>query len=87
MPTPYRQRLPDLGLALERGTERTPDPRGWFIFRDEELLGRYASQAKAREAWQALLTEAGWQPKKRPIDAAETMRREQRERWSRNRAG
>lgn len=87
MPSPYRQRLPELGLSLEKATDRSPDPRGWFIFRGEELVGRYPSKAKAREAWQTLLTEAGWQPKMRQIDPVEAMRREQKERWARNRAG
>lgn len=87
MASPYRQCLPQLGLSLERGTDRTPDGRGWFIFRGADLLARYPSEAKARDAWKVLLAEAGWQPTKRPINPGETMRREQTERWARNRAG
>jgi hypothetical protein len=87
MPTPYRQQLPELGLSLERATDRVPDIRGWFIFRGDELVGRYSSETKAREAWKALLDELGWRPVKREVDPVEAMRREQRERWARNRAG
>jgi hypothetical protein len=84
---PYRQQLPELDLALEHQTDRCPDPRGWFIFRGEELVGRYPSQNAAREAWGELIEQSGWQPRKRELDAKETLLREARERWARNRGG
>jgi hypothetical protein len=87
MSSHYRQQLPALGLSLEHGTESTPDGRGWFLFRDGELLGRYASKASAQEAWKALLKELGWQPRKVQVDASEALRRAAVERWARNRAG
>lgn len=84
---PYRQHIPDIGLSLEHDTENTRDSRGWFLFSRGEELGRYASQAAARQAWKDALEAAGWTPKRREIDASEVFRKVATERWARNRAG
>ena len=84
---PYRQYLPDLDLSIEHDTENTRDPRGWFLLRGGEELGRYGSQAAARQAWKDVLDEAGWKPPARELDASEVLRRASSERWARNRAG
>jgi hypothetical protein len=84
---PYRQVLPALNLSLERYTEAVPADGGWYLLRDGETLGRYRSEAEARAAWKEHVRESGWTPPKRDFDPDEARRREQAERWSRNRAG
>jgi len=87
MSEPYRQHLPDLELSIERYTENVPDDGGWYLVRSGERLGRFRSLKAAQEAWRSVLRDAGWQPPRTKIDQAEVRRREQIERWARNRAG
>lgn len=84
---PYRQRLPALGLALERFTDAVPDDGGWYLLRDGRQIGRYRSLKAAKDAWAEVVAESGWQPAQRRADPSETIAREQAERWSRNRGG
>lgn len=84
---PYKQLLPQLKLSLERCTDAVPSDGAWYLIRDGTQIGRYRSLAAAQEAWRDVLRASGWSPEKRQIDPAETLRREQTERWSRNRAG
>jgi len=79
--------LPDLDLSIERYTEAVPSDGAWYLMRGREQLGRYRSLKAAQEAWRQLLRESGWTPNPRPVDPAEARRREQKERWARNRAG
>jgi hypothetical protein len=87
MATAYRQHLPDLDLSIERYTDAVPSDGAWYLLRGGEQLGRYRSLKAAQEAWKHVLRESGWTPKAREVDAAAARRREQKERWARNRAG
>jgi hypothetical protein len=84
---PYRQVLPDLQLSIERYTSDVPADGGWYLIRAGAHIGRFRSLKAAQEAWRAVVSESGWTPQRKPIDAANVRRREQMERWSRNRAG
>jgi hypothetical protein len=83
---PYRQVLPDLELSIERYTEAVPHDGGWYLLRGEQMT-RFRSLKAAQEAWREVLSDSGWQPPQRAVDVKEVRRREQLERWSRNRAG
>lgn len=84
---PYRQILPEIQLSIERFTERVPSDGGWYLLKAGETIGRFRSLKAAQAAWRETLRETGWKPKSREVDAADVQRREQMERWSRNRAG
>jgi len=86
-PQPYRQALPGLGLSLERATDSVPDDGHFHLCRAGEEIGRYRSLKAAQAAWQEVIRESGWKPQPREADPAEIRRREQTERWARNRAG
>jgi hypothetical protein len=84
----YRQHLPALGLALERGTEGVPADGAWYLLREGRQIGRYKTRDDAVAAWKAVIEESGWEPPPRADgDPAETLRRERAEYWARNRAG
>jgi hypothetical protein len=87
IPEPYRQVLPDLDLSIERMTERVPSDGHFYLLRGAETLGRYRSLKAAQEAWREVVFASGWKPASQKRDPSETLRREQSERWSRNRAG
>jgi hypothetical protein len=84
---PYRQVLPDLDLAIERFTENVPDDGRWYLLRGGEIAGRFSSLKAAQGAWREIVQRSGWKPPEREIDVSDARRREQVERWSRNRAG
>ena len=87
MNEPYRQVLPDLDLSIERYTDAVPRDGAWYLTRAGEQIGRYRSLKAAQEAWKTVLQESSWKPKRTEIDPTEVHRREQKERWARNRAG
>jgi hypothetical protein len=84
---PYRQTLPDLELSIERFTERVPSDGRWYVLHAEEQVGRFRSLADAQEAWRTFVRESGWKARRVEVDPADVRRREQAERWSRNRGG
>jgi hypothetical protein len=84
---PYRQILPELELSIERYTENVPADGGWYVLRARQQVGRFRTLKAARDAWKEIVREAGWQPAQRHVSADEVRRREQMERWARNRAG
>jgi hypothetical protein len=84
---PYRQHLPDLDLSIERQTDAVPDDGAWYLLREGEQLGRYRSLKAAQAAWREVLQDSGWKPRVRQVDPSDVRRREQKERWARNRAG
>lgn len=84
---PYRQVLPDLALSIERFTDNVPADGYWYLLRAGEQIGRHRSLKAARAAWKTVVSESGWTPERRELDPAQIRRREQMERWSRNRAG
>jgi hypothetical protein len=84
---PYRQVLPELDLSIERLTESVPADGQWYLLKAGETLGRFRSLKAAQAAWREIVRESGWKPEPREVDVADLRRREQVERWSRNRAG
>lgn len=84
---PYRQMLPDLELAIERLTERVPPDGWWYVLQAGEQLGRFRSLAHAQAAWRRIVRDSGWRASPIGVDPADVRRREQAERWSRNRGG
>jgi hypothetical protein len=84
---PYRQALPEIGLAIECGTDSVPPDGAFYLIRNGEAIGRFRTLKAAQEAWRETIRELGWKPTPRATDATEVLRREQSERWSRNRAG
>jgi hypothetical protein len=84
---PYRQLLPELGLSIERLTDNVPADGAWYMLRAGETVGRFRSLKAAQAAWREALRAADWKPKPRELDVGDVQRREQIERWSRNRAG
>jgi hypothetical protein len=82
---PYRQTLAELELSIERFTEHVPSDGSWYLIRAGELVGRFRSLSAAQEAWRKIVRESGWQPRPIDVDPADVRRREQAERWSRNR--
>lgn len=84
---PYRQQLPALELSIESLTDSVPDDGWWYLMQRGELLGRFRSLKLAKEEWDRIVAESGWQPGKKAIDPDAAFRRESAERWSRNRAG
>jgi hypothetical protein len=83
----FRQHLPDLDLSIERYTNAVPGDGWWYLLRADEQLGRYRSVKEAKLAWQRVLQDSGWSPRKQDVDAKAVLRRESAERWARNRAG
>jgi hypothetical protein len=84
---PYRQVLPKLELSIERYTDHVPNDGAWYLLRGGGQIGRYRSLNAAQEAWRKVVRESGWTPDRREVDPDEVRRREQKERWARNRAG
>jgi hypothetical protein len=83
----YRQVLPDLELSIERHTENVPPDGHWYLLRRGETMGCFRSLKAAQAAWNEIVSESGWKPKTRELNLSDIHRREQIERWSRNRAG
>ena len=84
---PYRQTLPALKLSIERHTDAVPHDGRWYLLRDGAELGSYRSLKAAQEAWREVVAQSDWKPPPREVDTEEVRRREQMERWARNRAG
>jgi hypothetical protein len=83
----YRQYLPDLDLALERGTNRVPSDGRWYLLKGDEIVGRFRKKADAQFAWRDELQRRGWKPPTASVDPKTALKREAQERWARNRAG
>jgi hypothetical protein len=84
---PYRQVLPELDLSIERFTENVAMDGQWYLLRAGKELGRFRSLKAAQAAWREIVRETGWKPKPQDVNPDEVRRREQVERWSRNRGG
>jgi hypothetical protein len=74
-------------LSIERFTESVPADGQWYVLKAGERVGRFRSLKAAQDAWREIVRKSGWKPKPRELDMADLRRREQIERWSRNRAG
>jgi hypothetical protein len=84
---PYRQVLPDLKLSIERFTESVPADGQWHLLRAGREVGRFRSLKAAQAAWREIVRDSGWKPIPRNVNVGDVRRREQIERWSRNRGG
>ena len=58
----YKQSLPPLGLSIERDTERTPDDRKYYVFRDEQVLGSFSKLKAAQSLYRQVISESGYHP-------------------------
>jgi hypothetical protein len=72
----FVQRLPALGLTLERYTAAVPPDGYWYITRENEIVGRYRNRKAAKEAWDQIVADSGWKPPKIERDPREMMVRE-----------
>jgi hypothetical protein len=84
---PYRQVLPDLELSIERFTESVPADGQWHVLKGGKEVGRFRSLNAAQNAWRQIVRDSGWKPRPHNVDPDDVRRREQIERWSRNRGG
>ena len=64
----YRQVLAEIGLSIERATERTPDQRLFYVFLNGESLGSHRTLAAAQKQFLKARDEAGWKPPERHLD-------------------
>jgi hypothetical protein len=64
----YRQQLPNLDLAVERATERTPDENQFHVFYRGELVGSHKKLLAAQAQFKQLRDESGWTPPERKDD-------------------
>jgi hypothetical protein len=96
VPTPrpdvYAQRLPALGLAIERNTPSVPSDGYFYVMRDSAELGRFRSLKAAKARWDAEIANSGWKPAEgRSLTPAEMLardkaareRQEKAEHWDR----
>lgn len=60
----YRQTIVDLGLSIERSTEKVPDDGRYYVLREYEVLGVFRTLKKAQALFKQLVSESGYQPKK-----------------------
>lgn len=72
----YSQRLPDLELAIERATERTPDGSRYYVFRGEEIMGAFRRLADAQARSREVRDSSGWKPPERESDPVARLERE-----------
>lgn len=75
-PQTYVQRLPAIGLAIERATDRTPDARRYHLYRRDELLGSFTKLADAQARFREARDESGWTAPERKADPSEALARE-----------
>ena len=84
---PYLQALPALALSIERFTERVPPDGLWYVLKDGDEVGRFRTLKAAQEAWREVIRQSDWKPRPCAVNPEEARRREQAERWARNRGG
>ena len=77
----YVQRLPALGLSIERNTSAVPLDGRWHLLRDSVEINSYRSLKAAQEAWRQIVAESGWTPprveQRSPSEIREAERRAQ----------
>jgi hypothetical protein len=79
----YVQRLPALGLSIERNTPAVPPDGRWHLIRDDVELDTFRTLKAAQEAWRELIAASGWTPPKAEERSAAEML--EAERWARDR--
>lgn len=72
----YVQTLAEVGLAVERATERTPDQTQFHVFRNEELVASFRKLPEAQRLFAKLKDESGWTPAGRQLTAEEKLEHE-----------
>jgi hypothetical protein len=61
----YRQGIPQIDLFIEKGTDRTPEPGRYYVFKDGEAQGNargYHSLKRAQEKYSELLATSRYVP-------------------------
>jgi len=79
----YVQRLPALGLSIERNTPAVPLDGRWHLIRDGVEIDSYRSLTAAQEAWRQIVAASDWTPpqadQRSPSEILDA------ERWARDR--
>lgn len=60
----YVQRLPALGLSIERNTPAVQADGRWHLLRDEVEIDSFRTLKAAQEAWREIVAASGWTPPK-----------------------
>jgi hypothetical protein len=60
----YVQRLPALGLSIERNTPAVPSDGYFYVLRDGVVLKRVRSLKSAQDTWRDVVAASGWTPPK-----------------------
>lgn len=75
----YRQAIPDLELAVERGTPRVPDDGYFYVLFKGETRGRHRTLKKTQTQYREIAARQHWKPAqhvgKGPDPAAEAIER------------
>jgi hypothetical protein len=79
VPEPFVQSLAGLDLTIEQATERTPDRKGFHVFRNGELAGSHKTLLAAQGQFRKLRDESGWAPPAKPELTPEEMLVRERE--------
>lgn len=66
----YRQSIPGLGPAIERGTSRVPDDGYFYVLLAGELQGRHRTLKQAQLQYKRLIVAEGWKPE--PAESGRT---------------
>lgn len=69
----YVQRLPALGLSIERNTPVVPAAGYFYLLRDGAVLTRARSLKAAQDAWRDVVEASGWTPPKTQDRTPEAM--------------
>lgn len=69
----YVQRLPALGLSIERNTEAVPPDGRWHLLRDGVEIGCFRSRTAAQDAWREIVDTSGWKPPAKDVRSSEEM--------------
>ena len=58
----YRQYIPDLNLAIEKGSESVPNDGKYHVLRDGKILESFRFLKQAQELFKAIVKESGYKP-------------------------
>ena len=72
----YVQTLPEVGIAIERATERTPDDTQFHVFRGDEHVAAFKKLPDAQRLFTDLRDKSGWSPSVEQLTPEERVERE-----------
>jgi hypothetical protein len=61
-PALYRQGIPEIGLYIERNTDRTPEPLGFYVFWGSLAEGPFRTFKDAQPRYLELRVQSGYTP-------------------------